>query len=204
MKILLYSAITGGYELPRDDIKVYTKEIMQDPKKSSLFYKALTPDFEKYDYSIWMDGNTELKVDPEYLIEKYLKNASIAVLRHPERDCIYEEAKVCQKLNLDQPEVIAKQMVRYIEEGYPKDNGLSCTTYILRRHTGKVAEFNRLWWAEICQGSRRDQLSFDYALWKLEMKPKWFDVYHYDSHKINDYFNYKEHANAISRICHSS
>jgi len=85
MKILLYTAITGGYEQPREDIKVYSEEIMKDPKKSSLFYKSLTPDFDKYDYSIWMDGNTTLKVDPEYLIDKYLKNASIAVLRHPDR-----------------------------------------------------------------------------------------------------------------------
>jgi len=70
---------------------------------------------------------------------------------------------------------------------------LSCTTYILRRHTGKVEEFNRLWWEEICKGSRRDQLSFDYALWKMEMKANWFEVDNFDSHKINPYFNYVNH-----------
>ena len=171
---------------------------MKDPKKSSLFYKSLTPDFDKYDYSIWMDGNTTLKVDPEYLIDKYLKNASIAVLRHPDRDCIYEEAKTCQKLKLDSIRTIEEQMTRYREAKYPENNGLSCTTYILRRHTGRVKEFNEKWWAEICKGSRRDQLSFDYALWELGIKPKWFDVYHFDSHKINPYFNYTKH-NEIPR-----
>ena len=195
MKILIYTSITGGYEQDRTDIKVFTKEIMQDPKKSSLFYKAITPDFDKYDYSIWIDGNTGLKVAPEYLIEKYLKNDDIACLRHPDRNCIYDEAKTCQTLKLDKPETITSQMVRYLEKGYPKDNGLSCTTYILRRHTEKIVEFNRLWWEEICKGSRRDQLSFDYALWKLGIKPKWFDVYHFDSHKKNPYFNYTNHHN---------
>ena len=199
MKILVYTAITGGYESPREDIKVFTKEIMVDPKKSSLFYKALTPDFDEYDYSIWMDGNTKLKVPPEYLVGKYLKNASIAVLRHPDRDCIYDEAKTCLTLNLDSLDVIESQIRRYRKDGYPKDNGLSCTTYILRRHTGKVADFNRIWWEEICKGSRRDQLSFDYALWKAELKPKWFDMYHHDSHKINPYFDYKKHHNDKSR-----
>jgi len=117
--IKVYTAITGKYEQPRDDIEVYSKEIMQDPKKSSLFYKAITPDFDKYDYSIWMDGNTRLKVSPEYLINKHLKNASIAVLRHPERNCIYDEAKTCQTLNLDATEVIEEQMNRYREANYP-------------------------------------------------------------------------------------
>jgi len=193
-KYKLYTAITGGYEKERKDIEVYTNEIMQDPKKSSLFYKALTPDFEDYEYSIWMDGNTSLKVDPEYLIEKYLKNDDIAVLRHPDRDCTYMEAKTCQELNLDLSDTIENQMNRYKGYGFPKDNGLSCTTYILRRHTDKIREFNALWWSEICKGSRRDQLSFDYCLWKLGIKPRWFDTYHFDSHKINPYFNYKLHG----------
>ena len=191
--IKIYTAITGGYEQPRDDIEVYSEQIMVDHKKSSLFYKSITPDFDKYEYSIWMDGNTSLKVDPEYLIEKYLKNASIACLKHPERDCIYDEACVCQTLNLDQPDTIEDQMNRYRKDKYPENNGLSCTTYILRRHTGKVEEFNRLWWEEICKGSRRDQLSFDYALWKMEMKANWFEVDNFDSHKINPYFNYVNH-----------
>lgn len=137
--IKIYTAITGGYEQPRNDIEVYTEQIMSDPKKSSLFYKAITPDFDKYEYSIWMDGNTSLKVDPEYLIDKYLKNAS----------------------------------------------------------------FNRLWWEEICKGSRRDQLSFDYSLWKMEMKANWFEVDNFDSHKINPYFNYVKH-NEIQRQSISS
>lgn len=193
MKILVYTSITGGYEQPRDDIEVYTKEIMQDPKKSSLFYKTITPDFEKYDYSIWMDGNTKLKVEPEYLIDKFLKDSSIACLKHPDRDCIYEEAKICQILNLDKEDIIEEQMNRYRDSGFPEHNGLSCTTYILRKHTNKVEEFNLLWWSEICKGSRRDQLSFDYCLWKKEIVPKWFDVYNHDMHKINPYFNYKKH-----------
>lgn len=192
--MMLYTAITGGYEKPREDIKVYTKEIMCDPKKSSLFYKSLTPEFDNHEYSIWMDGNTSLKVDPEYLIEKYLQDCDIACLKHPDRDCIYEEAKTCQMLNLDDTEVIEEQMSRYKENLYPKDHGLSCTTYILRRHTPEIAYFNRVWWEEICKGSRRDQLSFDYALWRTNTKVKWFDVYHFDSHKINPYFTYKKHG----------
>ncbi len=191
--ILTYTSITGDYEKPRNDITVYSEEIMKDQKKSSLFYKALTPDFDKYEYSLWMDGNTSLKVSPEYLIEKYLKNHDISCLQHPDRNCIYNEAKTCQTLNLDATDTIQNQMERYVKQNYPSNNGLSCTTYILRRHTQKIAEFNRIWWEEICRGSRRDQLSFDYALWKVGIKPRWFDVYHFDSHKINPYFNYNPH-----------
>jgi hypothetical protein len=198
--IKVYTAITGGYEKDRKDIEVYIKEIMVDPKKSSLFYKSLTPDFDKYEYSIWMDGNTKLKVAPEYLIEKYLQNDYVAVLRHPDRNCIYDEAATCKTLNLDDLDTIEEQMIRYKERGYPENNGLSCTTYILRKHTPEIKRFNEKWWAEICEGSRRDQLSFDYCLWELGIKVKWFDVYHFDSHKINDYFDYTNHHNDISRF----
>jgi hypothetical protein len=194
MKILLYTAITGGYEKPRTDIRVETLDLFKDPVRSARMHKCLTPDFSDYDYSIWMDGNTTLKVDPEYLIEKYLQNAPIACLQHPERDCIYKEAKTCQMHNLDATGTIQSQMERYKKENYPQDNGLSATTYILRKHTKEIDTFNRLWWSEICMGSRRDQLSFDYALWKLGINVQWFNFRHYDSHKINPYFNYWKHG----------
>ncbi|MEO8602136.1 MAG: hypothetical protein ABI629_06140 [bacterium] len=41
---------------------------------------------------------------------------------------------------------------------------------MLRRHSDTVAAFNEAWWDEICRGSRRDQLSFDYTARKLGLR----------------------------------
>lgn len=81
---------------------------------------------------------------------------------------MYEEAEECIRLGKDLPEVIEKQMERYRKEGYKADNGLVVTNVLVRKHTDKnVIKLMNLWWEEIERNSKRDQLSFNYACWKL-------------------------------------
>ena len=198
MKILVYTAITGGYEKPREDIRVETLDLFKDPMRSARMHKCLTPDFKEYDFSIWIDGNTSLKVTPEFLI-KELGDNDILVYSHW-RDCIYDEATaekeecIALKKPIEEIKAIDNQMLRYRKEGYPEHNGLAATTYVIRRHTEAVDDFNNLWWAEICRGSKQDQLSFNYAAWKLGTRIKYFEEKHFDIHRDNKYFNYKPHA----------
>lgn len=189
---MIYTAITGGYEKPRNDILVLTDDPFKDPRRSSRMHKCLPP---KAEYSLWLDGNTSLKVSLDYLISEYLKNCDICVFKHPIRDCIYQEAKACQELKLDAWDVIEEQVNRYRAEGYPEHNGLAATTYVLRRHTPQIEALNNMWWAEICKGSKRDQLSFDYCCWKLGIKYNTFSETHKDNFKHNKYFDYYEHGN---------
>lgn len=195
-KILVYSANVGRYDDARTDgVKCYTEEVHHDPKKSSLFYKTMVPNFDKYDYSIWLDGDTELKVEPEFLIDTYLKDKDIATLCHPIRNCIYEEAEVCKYLSLDKAEVIDKQMERYRSIRFPKNYGLSATTYIVRRHNDSTKMLGSLWWDNILVGSRRDQLSFDYCRWVLGIPVEWFPYHHFDNFKFNPLFKCRgDHA----------
>lgn len=185
--MIIYTSITGGYEQPRNDILVLSNDPFKDSRRSARMHKCLPP---KSDYSLWIDGNTSLKVSPESL-KKFLKT-DIAVFKHPLRDCIYQEAEACR--SLDDPSIIQEQMSRYRAEGYPEHNGLAATTYVLRRHTPKMEAFNNLWWSEICRGSKRDQLSFNYAAWKLKVEVSYFykEVWE-DNFKHNELFNYKKH-----------
>ena len=197
-KILLYTAITGNYEQPRSDIRVETSNLFKQSVRDARMHKCLTPDFDKYDYSIWIDGNTSLKVSPEFLI-KELGDADILVYSHW-RDCIYNEAT--EEGLVDgkngELETIVDQMVQYKAEDYPEHNGLAATTYVIRRHNKAVAAFNNLWWAEICKGSERDQLSFNYAIWKLgNIKLKYFKEKHMDIHINNTCFNYVTHNKKV-------
>jgi len=96
--------------------------------------------------------------------------SDIAVLKHPQRTSVYDEANACISWKKGRPNIIRAQMNRYRREGF---NGkpLSAAFLIVRRHTDKIAALNRLWWKEVRNGSVRDQLSFPYACWKLGIKP---------------------------------
>ncbi len=77
-----------------------------------------------------------------------------------------EEAEICRSRGLDAARVIDRQTTHYRREGFPAGYGLNEAPVILRRHADAVKDFDRQWWQEICQGSRRDQLSRNYVLWK--------------------------------------
>jgi len=145
--------------------KAYDKFI--DPRRNSRIQKILAHQYIDTEYSIYIDGNIELIAKPEELIEKYLGDYDLAVFKHPNRDCLYDEAKVCAVRGLDDPELIIEQAKRYEDQGFAKHKGLAECGMIIRRHTPKVEQFNNAWWSEWCRYSKRDQISFMYALDKV-------------------------------------
>ncbi len=59
------------------------------------------------------------------------------------------------------------QISRYKQENYPANNGLISGGILLRNHhSSKIKETMEHWWNEVKNGSRRDQLSFNYVAWK--------------------------------------
>lgn len=141
----------------------------QDPTRNSKRYKVMAHEvLPQAEYSLWIDGSVEIKrgFSLNRLIEKFLPKHDIAMFRHCRRHCIYQEARKCKNGKFDDPSTIDQQMSRYRSEGYPENHGLTENRIILRRHTPTIALLNTTWWREICGGSRRDQLSFNYALWK--------------------------------------
>lgn len=143
-----------------------------DNTRNSRRYKILAhesiPDAE---YSMWMDGSVTIQegFNLDAVIDEYLGCHNLALFGHRCRRCLYDEARTCSSLGLDEPSLIAEQMSRYEAEGYPPDRGLAETSVILRRNCPSITELNNRWWEEICKGSRRDQLSFDYVTWKLNV-----------------------------------
>lgn len=192
MKIITYTAITGNKDrlktcpfTPTGEYVCFTDnknlfaspwkmriiEPLPNPRRASRKYKILAHKwFPEFEYSLWIDGSIKLKASVEILIDKFLKGYDIAVLKHPQRNCIYKEAETCITLKKGNPEIIKKQMAKYEKEGYPKNNGLYVCGLILRKHNKKVEDFNNSWWSELCKFTNRDQLSFPYALWKTDLK----------------------------------
>lgn len=183
--ITVFTAITGGKDDLLDDQvkgdarfiayldypfssptweirKAYTQ--FADPRRNSRIYKLLPHLYTDTEYSIWVDGNIRLLKSPEELVGKYLKEHDMAVFKHPTRDCIYDEAIVCAKRNLDNIETIIEQAQYYEDRGFAKNKGLAECNIIMRRHTPQVVAFNNEWWAQYSRFSRRDQISFPVAV----------------------------------------
>lgn len=191
MKPIVFTAIFGGYDklcLPdiargkyvclcdeqldvREPWQRRLIEVEYEPRKQARYCKILAHRmFPDADITIWHGGNVRLTVDPQELVN-LLGEGDIAVLKHARRNCAYREADACIRFKKGDPEIIKQQMRRYHKEGYPERNGLCAACLIVRRHTPQIAEFNELWWAEVDGGSVRDQLSINYCMWKMGIRP---------------------------------
>jgi hypothetical protein len=139
-------------------------------RRTARYHKIMCHGIMPYsDYWLWLDGNQQLAINPWELVDKYLQDHDFASYQHPQRDCIYDELQACRRMRKDDNDVMQAQVDRYLNEKYPAHNGLIETTVVLRRATYAVRRLNEAWWAQIAKGSLRDQLSLNYALWKLGM-----------------------------------
>ena len=122
-----------------------------------------------YDESIWIDGAVDVLSDPNKFIEKFCSdsNKSVFIRKHPSRNCIYTEGLTCIKLRKDKAVIVNPQLDKYRKENFPRNFGLAETNIIYRKHKNPYCvKLMDLWAIELLNGSHRDQLSFNYALWK--------------------------------------
>lgn len=138
-----------------------------DPCRNAKQYKV-RPHlyFSRWDASVWIDANLRITRGFDELLP-LLDEYPMVLFKHFERDCLYDEANVCKSMGLDDPAIIDRQVAGYLERGFPPHYGLPECNTILRKagHNGVDAVMES-WWDEIRNGSRRDQLSFMYCIWK--------------------------------------
>jgi len=141
-------------------------------------------------HSLWIDGNISLRLSAPDIVREWLKDHDLAVFKHPERNCIYDEASFCASLLLDDPAIIGAQAEKYRKLGYPPGNGLAECSCIARRHTPEVEKFNEMWWQEYNDGSVRDQLSFMFVAAKSGIRINWISPSARCGHR---FFKYRPH-----------
>lgn len=148
----------------------------KDLTRAAKRYKVLGDKIlNKYKYTIWIDGRILLKLtDAKVLVQKYLEESDIALFSHPEeRDCIYDELDILIKYNekrfYDNPEIMKQQIDMFYKEGFPKHAGLIAGGFIIRKNYSPIVKtIMDEWWKIISTYSKRDQLSFNYIMWKLK------------------------------------
>ena len=150
----------------------YTSE---DKTRLSRFVK-LNPHvaLSDYDYSLWMDSNLTIISDGIYdRIDELVQSGSImASVKHPQLECIYDDALKCIHDGRDSYLAIRKQIRFLLDSKYPPKNGLFENNLIFRKHTDpRIIKISQEWWTLYNQFSRRDQLSLCYVLWRNKFAP---------------------------------
>lgn len=151
------------------------------------------------EYSIYHDGNLQLKTQPGQIIVDLLTEHDWAAHRHPCRTCVYQEADVIlthssmegwRAQDPNRVPRILSEVQRYRADGYPEHCGLWANGMIARRHTPAVAQLNERWWSLYSRGGERDQLSFPVARRSENLEVKSIDaVISGDSPYVNFYFH---------------
>jgi hypothetical protein len=191
--IVVYTAIFGGkdilHDVKQEDnvryvcftdtcitsttweiVQVQLSSMQDTPRKTARWYKThphiLFPNTR---ITIWKDAHLTM-TQPVVEYVKLLGKHDFALMKHPRRGCIYQEAEECKRLGLDNVHIINKQMTEYRKTSFPPNLGLVETGCLVSRNTPERNQFFDTWWNEINTQSVRDQLSFNYVMWKLNMK----------------------------------
>lgn len=141
------------------------------PRKMDSTRDSRRPKILPHEYL--SDYDASLYLDATRIIIGDLWNLMTPALRHPysvfgsSRRGVQEELDLCIKRNKDDAQTMRDQVYRYFTEGFPQDLEVSSGVVLIRRHNHPdVIRVMEQWWDELCRGSRRDQLSIDYAMWK--------------------------------------
>lgn len=217
MKRVIYTVIIGDYEQPipldikskgfdhiiltdNKDIKVNGWNIKyikpsECPLKQSRELKINIHKYLDYDLYVYIDANYRIHSDLNGFVNNYFRGGYTTLI-HPQRKCIFEEAKRVVHLAKDKKEIVFPQMQKYQREGMPLNFGLYMNGFFIRDKS-----FNDIceqWFNEVKEHSYRDQLSLTYVLWKNKIK-----ITAFRSFSINPYLKLEQHnKNEVPNIYH--
>lgn len=221
-KYVIYTSLTGGYDaLPQYEVidsdfdyicfsndypdgskqGIWTiKHIPLNEKDNILSsrYPKLLPHrlLKDYDYSLWLDSNLIISSSKFYdIIRSRIDEGGLWYgIKHPLRDCIYEEAQVCvhgARANF----LAARKQVKFLRaQGYPAHNGMFENNLILRKHNETIITYiDDYWWKIFTSYTRRDQLSLFFVFWKYKYSPKLFFLDDTTT-RNSGYISYRKHG----------
>ena len=213
-KICVYTCITGDYD---NLIEIKNKEknidyycftnnksiksntwnvIYIEEKLSNLLLarkiKILGHEIiNNYDIQLWMDASVEFDKRILDFIKTYKTNKdNFVCFKHGERKNILEEMDACLRFRKERKDNINKLKEFYKKENYNYDNGLIESTVFIRNIKDPIVfKAMNIWFDTLKDYSYRDQLSFNYAVFKTGLKVKYINEKVFD----NSWFKWIEH-----------
>lgn len=200
-KIVIYTCITGGYDrlispfLKFDNIDYIAftdnekdnntdweiRDIPENIKKLEnnilinryiKFHPYELFESEKYDYSIYVDGNIKIISDLTDMTYVVNEKTGLAMHRHYLRDNISNEIETCKILKKGNYNKLKQQVERYKAEGLPINFGiLECNAIVSNLKNKNAQVLLNSWWKEFKNSeSYRDQIALPYVIWKQGYK----------------------------------
>lgn len=169
---------TDSNKAKSDQIRTVYKVplIYNDTRKTAKEYKikAHVHLDRRYELSIYCDSKIIPKPilldELEKVCDDYLQ---IGLVEHISRYCIFNEGNIIIEKEMDDPKMVTMQLNKFKSLGMSKDFGLFDSAILIRRHQKKECiDFAELWFQETISGSRRDQISLPYVLWKMRSELK--------------------------------
>ena len=153
--------------------------------------------FKNYSLSIYIDASFQIKGDlNEFLLRILSKKYNIYTFEHPKRNKIMQETFAVVKDRKENQNMSKLIRERYKKEHFPDNNGLIESCLIVRKHNEKeVIDNMEKWFEEIEKYSHRDQLSFNYIIWKTGLKLKYISKIF----TMNYFKKYKHIENSSSK-----
>jgi hypothetical protein len=174
---------------------IKVKPYFKHPRMDAKYYKLHPHEiFPNATHSLWIDASLQIQdINFFSFIKSNFSEANMALIPHPDRDNILDEAKVSIKMPKYLNLPIIEQVNHYKNLGFKDNNGLWACTIIWRQHNNSsVIKIMKQWWAENLIWSYQDQISLPFLLWrnsceinKIDInlwKNKYFDWHHHRTH----------------------
>jgi hypothetical protein len=156
-----------------------------DPRQESKFYKIFNHPNER---SIYIDGSFIINCDLNKFYNKYYKG-KVSIMKHPYRNCVYQEIAECGRLGKDNTERLASAKEILHSAGVKANSGLAASGIILRNGEHVFTNY----WYKCLDISSRDQISWALANRKY---PGLCSLFDYDYRTGTDFLFVPHNGNA--------
>lgn len=138
----------------------------------------------------WLDSSMKLSKPIGAAIDRWFseeENSQLIVVKHPWRDCAYDEIDECLRLKKISEEEAQAARAELTRREHPKHYGLWSLGFVAFKHM--MFDLRMKWW-ELFQIAPRDQFWLPTLVREREIKIKVLDMNIYD----NKYWKYKSHG----------
>lgn len=120
-----------------------------------------------YDITVYGDANLTIRGDLDVFLAQALPvDVDFAILQHPFLSSLAEEMQLCIAEGKESEDILTRQYQHYVREMGFDDHLPHVNARLIIRRSGnpEIRQMMEVWFAELCRWSRRDQMSFNYAL----------------------------------------
>lgn len=163
------------------------------PALKAKYFRTHPFAFFKNQYVIYIDGSAKFQSEfsVELLLWEILQKSDMLVFKHPDRDCIFEEAKFCKDIEKYKKMQLMKQAEQYKKDWHPEHYWLSATWLLVFNKSESLSYMLDDRWEQNIKRWTQCQISFEAMVRKHHMKRQWIDSKHLRNNIIVKFYNHK-------------